>query len=77
MRGRKQADNALRHPGCGCRAVQQPDGQVHAIGGFVGEADYERELAEFVPYLRGEADLGRATDGLGEGVVEVLEPSTP
>ena len=27
-------------------------GQVHAIGGFVGEAEYEGELTEFVPYLR-------------------------
>src|ERR1019366_10539609 len=30
-------------------------GQVHPIGGFVGEAEYEGELGEFVPYLR----LGR------------------
>ena len=27
-------------------------GQVHPIGGFVGEAEYEGELAEFMPYLR-------------------------
>jgi hypothetical protein len=27
-------------------------GQVHSIGGFVGEAEYEGELSEFVPYLR-------------------------
>ena len=27
-------------------------GQVHAIGGFVGEAEYEGDLTEFVPYLR-------------------------
>ena len=27
-------------------------GQVHSIGGFVGEAEYEGELAEFMPYLR-------------------------
>jgi hypothetical protein len=26
-------------------------GQVHPIGGFVGEAEYEGDLAEFVPYL--------------------------
>ena len=26
-------------------------GQVHTIGGFVGVAEYEGELAEFVPYL--------------------------
>ena len=27
-------------------------GQVHPIGGFVGEADYEGDLAEFLPLLR-------------------------
>jgi hypothetical protein len=27
-------------------------GQVHPIGGFVGEAEYEGDLTEFVPYLR-------------------------
>lgn len=27
-------------------------GQVHSIGGFVGEAEYEGDLAEFVPFLR-------------------------
>jgi hypothetical protein len=26
-------------------------GQVHSIGGFVGEADYEGDLAEFMPFL--------------------------
>lgn len=26
-------------------------GQVHGIGGFVGQADYEGDLAEFLPYL--------------------------
>jgi len=27
-------------------------GQVHSIGGFTGEAEYEGELAEFLPWLR-------------------------
>jgi hypothetical protein len=27
-------------------------GQVHPLGGFVGEADYEGDLAEFTPFLR-------------------------
>jgi hypothetical protein len=27
-------------------------GQVHSIGGFVGEAEYEGDLREFLPYLR-------------------------
>jgi hypothetical protein len=27
-------------------------GQIHPLGGFVGEAEYTGELAEFLPYLR-------------------------
>jgi hypothetical protein len=27
-------------------------GQIHSLGGFVGEAEYEGDLAEFIPYLR-------------------------
>ena len=27
-------------------------GQRHPLGGFVGEAEYEGELAEFLPYVR-------------------------
>ena len=27
-------------------------GQIHSLGGFVGEAEYEGDLTEFVPYLR-------------------------
>jgi hypothetical protein len=27
-------------------------GQVHPIGGFIGEAEYEGDLTEFVPFLR-------------------------
>lgn len=26
-------------------------GQIHSIGGFIGEAEYEGDLTEFVPYL--------------------------
>jgi hypothetical protein len=38
-------------------------GQVHPLGGFVGEAEYEGPLADFVPYLRaGEwTGVGRQT----------------
>lgn len=31
--------------------VSRSSGQRHSIGGFVGEAEYEGELAEFLPYL--------------------------
>lgn len=35
-------------------AVRQSSrtGQVHPIGGFVGVAEYEGDLAEFIPFLR-------------------------
>ena len=49
-------------------------GQVHSIGGFVGEAEYEGELAEFIPYLRAAkwTGVGRQTVwGKGEIVVNV------
>lgn len=48
-------------------------GQVHPIGGFVGEAEYEGELAEFVPYLKVAkwTGVGRQTVwGKGEIAVE-------
>jgi hypothetical protein len=47
-------------------------GQRHPLGGFVGEAEYEGELAEFLPYLRlGKwVGVGRQTVW-GKGEVEV------
>lgn len=50
-------------------------GQVHSIGGFVGEAEYEGELAEFVPYLRVAkwTGVGRQTVW-GKGEMEVMNP---
>ena len=27
-------------------------GQIHPLGGFLGDADYEGDLAEFLPWLR-------------------------
>jgi hypothetical protein len=46
-------------------------GQVHSIGGFVGSAEYEGDLAEFVPYLRAArwAGVGRQTVW-GNGEIE-------
>lgn len=48
-------------------------GQVHSIGGFVGEAEYEGDLTEFVPYLRAArwTGVGRQTVW-GKGEVEVM-----
>jgi hypothetical protein len=47
-------------------------GQRHPIGGFVGEAEYEGELGEFLPYLRlGKwVGVGRQTVW-GKGEIEV------
>jgi hypothetical protein len=48
-------------------------GQVHSIGGFVGTACYEGELASFLPFLRAAAftGVGRQTVwGKGEIAVE-------
>lgn len=50
-------------------------GQVHSLGGFVGEAEYEGELQEFVPYLEAAqwTGVGRQTVwGKGEIVVTRL-----
>ncbi|MEZ5401963.1 MAG: CRISPR system precrRNA processing endoribonuclease RAMP protein Cas6 [Bryobacteraceae bacterium] len=51
-------------------------GQTHAIGGFVGEAEYEGTLGEFVPWLRAAAwtGVGRQTVwGKGAIAVDVLD----
>jgi hypothetical protein len=47
-------------------------GQVHSIGGFVGEAEYEGDLTEFVPYLKAATwtGVGRQTVW-GNGQIEV------
>lgn len=47
-------------------------GQVHPIGGFVGEAEYEGDLGEFMPYLRVAewTGVGRQTVW-GKGVIAV------
>jgi len=48
-------------------------GQVHPLGGFVGEADYEGELTEFMPYLRAAywTGVGRQT-AWGKGALAVV-----
>jgi len=49
-------------------------GQTHPLGGFSGEADYEGELAGFMPWLRAMrwAGVGRQTVW-GKGDVRVIE----
>ncbi len=48
-------------------------GQVHPLGGFTGEAEYEGELAEFMPWLRAArwVGVGRQTVW-GKGDLRVL-----
>lgn len=46
----------IRMTRCDIRHVQASrrssrTGQIHSLGGFVGEAEYEGDLTEFVPYL--------------------------
>jgi hypothetical protein len=52
--------------------VSAKTGQRHPLGGFVGEAEYEGDLREFLPYLRAAhwTGVGRHTVW-GKGVVEV------
>ncbi len=47
-------------------------GQVHPIGGFVGEAEYEGELDRFLPYLKVAewTGVGRQTV-FGKGAIEI------
>jgi CRISPR/Cas system endoribonuclease Cas6 (RAMP superfamily) len=47
-------------------------GAVHPLGGFVGEAEYEGELTEFVPILKAAewTGVGRHTVW-GKGTIEV------
>jgi hypothetical protein len=51
-------------------------GQVHSIGGFIGEAEYAGDLTEFVPYLKAAkwTGVGRQTVwGKGEIAVQTLD----
>ena len=49
-------------------------GQIHSLGGFVGEAEYEGDLTEFVPYLRAAqwTGVGRQT-AWGKGALVVTK----
>jgi len=56
------------------RRVSARTGQQHALDGFVGMAEYEGELGEFVPFLRAAriSGVGRQTTW-GKGELEVME----
>jgi hypothetical protein len=79
FRGYGERARAVRMTRCEIRNVDvvrrsSRTGQVHPIGGFVGEAQYEGDLGEFVPYLRAAqwTGVGRQTVW-GKGEVRVKE----
>jgi len=62
----------IRHLNTSRRSSQT--GQLHPLGGFVGEAEYSGDLTEFVPYLHaaGWTGVGRQT-AWGKGVLRVTK----
>jgi len=80
FRGMGERANAVRMTRCELRHVDAErrssrTGQVHGIGGFVGVAEYEGELGEFVPYLEAARWTGvgrQCVWGKGELHVEAL-----
>jgi hypothetical protein len=78
FKGMGERAAAVRMTRCEVRQVaaerrSSRTGQVHPIGGFVGEAEYAGDLTEFVPYLKaaGWTGVGRQTVW-GKGEIEVL-----
>jgi CRISPR-associated endoribonuclease Cas6 len=56
FRGLGERARAIRMTRCELRQVEAKrrssrTGQVHSLGGFIGSADYEGELGEFLPFL--------------------------
>jgi hypothetical protein len=51
-------------------------GQVHSIGGFIGTADYEGPVGEFLPWLSLAqwTGVGRQTVW-GKGVIQIISAS--
>lgn len=78
FRGFGERAAQVRMTGCQIRWVDverrsSRTGQVHSLGGFTGEAEYEGELTEFVPYLRAAkwTGVGRQTVW-GKGQIELV-----
>ncbi|HZU26059.1 MAG TPA: CRISPR system precrRNA processing endoribonuclease RAMP protein Cas6 [Bryobacteraceae bacterium] len=70
---------AVAMTGCELRHIEvarrsSRTGQRHPLGGFIGSAEYEGELAEFLPWLRAAqfTGVGRQT-GWGKGQIQVSE----
>jgi hypothetical protein len=53
-------------------------GQVHSIGGFVGAAEFEGELGEFIPYLQAACWTGVGRQcSWGKGELRLDIPGPP
>lgn len=79
-RGLGERAAAVRMTRCQLRPVKAErrssrTGQTHPLGGFVGEAEYEGDLGEFMPWLRAAewTGVGRQTVW-GKGEVQVHRP---
>lgn len=79
FRGMGDRARAIEMTHCELRAERRErrssrTGQVHALGGFTGEAEYSGPLAEFVPYLRAArwTGVGRQTVW-GKGEIQLAE----
>jgi hypothetical protein len=79
FRGFGERASRVRMSGCRIHKIElmrhsSRTGQSHPIGGFVGEADYEGQLGEFIPYLRAASwtGVGRQTVW-GKGQIQVAE----
>jgi CRISPR/Cas system endoribonuclease Cas6 (RAMP superfamily) len=78
--GQRAADVRLKRADLQWERVERKSGrtgQVHSLGGFTGAAEYEGELAEFLPWLRAArwVGVGRQTVwGKGEVRVESSAP---
>lgn len=61
-------------PAAAASRTSRATGQTHPLGGFVGEACYEGDLTEFLPYLRAAewTGVGRQTSW-GKGEIRVVD----
>lgn len=82
FRGFGERANQIRMTRCNLRQIDvrrqsTRTGQVHPIGGFIGEAEYEGDLTEFVPYLNAAkwTGVGRQTVW-GKGEVNLWKRSS-
>jgi CRISPR-associated endoribonuclease Cas6 len=82
FRGLVERAQSVRTVRCELQRIQverrsRRTGQRHGIGGFIGSAEYEGDLAEFVPYLQAAhwTGVGRhCTWGNGQIHTEILTP---